>query len=48
MTTLHSDRVQALLPRLHAEAREGDSASFAKFEKLSATPQYFCSSSSIR
>ena len=35
VTTLHSSKVQALLNRLHAEAREKDSASFAKFEKLS-------------
>jgi predicted O-methyltransferase YrrM len=34
-TTLHSKKVHALLERLHAEARAGDSESFAKFEKLS-------------
>jgi predicted O-methyltransferase YrrM len=34
-TTLQSDKVQSLLRRLHAEARAGDAASFAKFEKLS-------------
>jgi predicted O-methyltransferase YrrM len=34
-TTLHSEKVQSLLNRLHAEARANDSASFAKFEKLS-------------
>lgn len=34
MTTLQSKKVQTLLQRLHAEARAKDSASFAKFEKL--------------
>ena len=34
MTTLQSKKVQSLLNRLHAEAREKDSASFAKFENL--------------
>ena len=36
MTILQSDRVQSLLARLHAEARAGDAASFAKFEAMSA------------
>ena len=35
MSTLNSGKVQTLLNRLHAEAREKDSESFAKFEKLS-------------
>jgi predicted O-methyltransferase YrrM len=35
MTTLQSKKVEALLDRLHAEARAKDSESFAKFEKLS-------------
>jgi predicted O-methyltransferase YrrM len=34
-TTLYSEKVQSILKRLHAEARAGDAASFAKFEQLS-------------
>jgi predicted O-methyltransferase YrrM len=35
MTTLQSEKVQALLNRLHAEARANDSASWAQFETFS-------------
>jgi predicted O-methyltransferase YrrM len=34
-TTLQSEKVQAVLNRLHAEARANDSASWAQFEKFS-------------
>ena len=34
-TTFHSEKVQSLLKRLHAEASAKDGESFAKFEKMS-------------